>query len=664
MDIRDIKTIPDPFYPYTPELRNNEIPIIIDNGSYNCRAGWATNSQPNLIFKNLLARPRKDRGRKEGETQIGNDIVNIEAVRFQLKTQFDRNVVTQFEVQEQIFDYLFLHLSIDTDEIVNHPIIITEAFLNPNYSRILMSELLFEGYHVPGICYGIDSLFSYIYDNVPRETVLIVSVGYHCTHVIPVINGKVDTCRCKRIDVGGYHITYYLHKLLQLKYPAHMNAITLSRAEALVFDHGFITTNYQEEVDKWADGDYYDQYVKRIQLPYNIPISTPLTPDQQREKRKELAKKLVEINARKREEKLVEDEEKYGQLSALQEMLVDVSSPQEIQSALRGFQISNMNELKKVINNLRNRIQKTKQKIAVGAGIVEENISEEPKLKIMKTDIKLPKDDEDIKQWLSEVYRKRKDMLERRTLRRQRRQDMAKRGTIASQERMRLISQLARKEKNDDDFGIRDEDWDVYKAINKEGGDTDSEEEQEKIIELEEVLKYYDPLFTGSASPNEPINTKEAYQLHLGLEQMRAPEILFQPSMIGSSQAGIAETIEFILKGYSEEISNILANNVFLTGGPTQIPGFLERLNKEMLEMRPFMSTFSLSLATQPSLNAWLGAKKFWASDSKEHYFTYQDYQEKGSDYLKHHFASNMYIPLPAPLPTDSSVENNHTENT
>ena len=61
----------------------------------------------------------------------------------------------------------------------------------------------------------------------------------------------------------------------------------------------------------------------------------------------------------------------------------------------------------------------------------------------------------------------RKELKEKRTLRRQRRQDMAKRGTIASQERMRLISQLARKEKNDDDFGIRDEDWDVYKAINK-----------------------------------------------------------------------------------------------------------------------------------------------------------------------------------------------------
>lgn len=44
---------------------------------------------------------------------------------------------------------------------------------------------------------------------------------------------------------------------------------------------------------------------------------------------------------------------------------------------------------------------------------------------------------------------------------------MAKRRTLASVERMRLISQLARNEKKDDDFGVRDEDWDVYKAINK-----------------------------------------------------------------------------------------------------------------------------------------------------------------------------------------------------
>lgn len=32
---------------------------------------------------------------------------------------------------------------------------------------------------------------------------------------------------------------------------------------------------------------------------------------------------------------------------------------------------------------------------------------QEPKIKIMKNDIKLPTDDEDVKTWLNEVYKKR-----------------------------------------------------------------------------------------------------------------------------------------------------------------------------------------------------------------------------------------------------------------
>lgn len=96
-----------------------------------------------------------------------------------------------------------------------------------------MSELLFECYHVPGICYGIDGLFSYKH-NIGKKSGLVISCGHHTTHIIPVINGIPDLLNTRRIDVGGYHITYYLHKLLQLKYPAHYNAITPSRAEVLL----------------------------------------------------------------------------------------------------------------------------------------------------------------------------------------------------------------------------------------------------------------------------------------------------------------------------------------------------------------------------------------------------------------------------------------------
>lgn len=43
--------------------------------------------------------------------------------------------------------------------------------------------------------------------------------------------------------------------------------------------------------------------------------------------------------------------------------------------------------------------------------------------------------------------------------------------------------------------------------------------------------------------------------------------------MIGSSEAGLAETIDFVLKMFDDDEQLILANNVFLTGGCSNFPG-------------------------------------------------------------------------------------------
>lgn len=55
--------------------------------------GWASNDNPMMVFRNLIAKPRREKVKKDAEqpliqpTQIGNDIVNIEAMRYQLRTQ-------------------------------------------------------------------------------------------------------------------------------------------------------------------------------------------------------------------------------------------------------------------------------------------------------------------------------------------------------------------------------------------------------------------------------------------------------------------------------------------------------------------------------------------------------------------------------------------------
>jgi actin-related protein 5 len=53
---------------------------------------------------------------------------------------------------------------------INHAIIISEAICNPNFGRAQLSTLLFECYGVPSICYGIDSMFAWHYNQVIAAT--------------------------------------------------------------------------------------------------------------------------------------------------------------------------------------------------------------------------------------------------------------------------------------------------------------------------------------------------------------------------------------------------------------------------------------------------------------------------------------------------------------
>ena len=449
-----------------------------------------------MVFKNIIAKPRKDRTNKKEETPvqpatlIGNDIVNIEAMRFQLRTQFDRNVVTHFYIQEQIFDYIFKTLGINTHGVVNHPVMITEPMVNPNFTRSLMSELLFEVYNIPSLCYGIDSLLSFNQNNV-GDTGLIISIGFSTTHVIPVIDGHYVTSKMRRINIGGSHMINYLYRLLQLKYPVHVNSITLSRIEELLHDHCSIALDYVDSLRSWASPSYYEKNIKKIQLPFSQVVAAPtLTAEQKVEKRKELSRRLAEINARKREEKLAEDEDLMDKLLNVQDLFDDEDN-EEFEDALKDVNLSSYEELEKMISSVQTRIDKTKLKISEIESGGPPVFEEKP---IIQPIIPQPPANRNFDEWLNEVKEKRILILEKKQVRKQRRQDLAKRRTAAAQERMRIISKLAGKEKGTDDFGMRDADWDVYKKISKEGGDSDSEAENEKLLECEEILRHHDPL--------------------------------------------------------------------------------------------------------------------------------------------------------------------------
>lgn len=246
--------------------------LIIDNGSYVCRAGFASIDEPVLVFKNLAFR-QKGRNNEPDSVAVGRDIENLETVRTQLRSPFDRNVVTQFDTQETIYDYVFSKLDVQSQECVQHPILMTEPTANPNYCRKFMSELMFECYCVPSLTYYTDALSSW-YACQPQPTTslesgVVVSIGYQTMHIVPVINGVVDQENIRRVNIGGYHLDYFMQKLLQLKYPIHSSAISLSRSEEIVHNHTWVAADYKAACDQWTSIPYYERQV----IQYTITLS-------------------------------------------------------------------------------------------------------------------------------------------------------------------------------------------------------------------------------------------------------------------------------------------------------------------------------------------------------------------------------------------------------
>lgn len=72
--------------------------------------------------------------------------------------------------------------------------------------------------------------------------------------------------------------------------------------------------------------------------------------------------------------------------------------------------------------------------------------------------------------------------------------------------------------------------------------------------------------FLRGMSPDDPLdsfdsgNPEHLAQLHLNVERIRAPEVMFQPSLAGVDSAGLLEVIEHILKSFSPSERDRLTN--------------------------------------------------------------------------------------------------------
>eukprot|EP00455_Lapot_gusevi_P017258 TRINITY_DN19155_c0_g1_i2.p1 TRINITY_DN19155_c0_g1~~TRINITY_DN19155_c0_g1_i2.p1 ORF type:complete len:355 (+),score=97.57 TRINITY_DN19155_c0_g1_i2:147-1067(+) len=268
---------------------------------------------------------------------------------------------------------------------------------------------------------------------------------------------------------------------------------------------------------------------------------------------------------------------------------------------------------------------------------------------------------DDPAQFLTHLHRSRNNILEKRAKRQKVRSELNDRRSATSKRRMQMIAVMGTgKMDTVDDFGAADEDWDVYRHISKDSGgnESESEEEKQELLRLEALISEFDPSSdlakTNGSGSEEKRATNFAfddYKIFVSTERIRAPELIYQPSLMGVEQAGITELLKRVLDHLGLEAAQNVVQNIFVTGGNTLYPNFQQRLASEVTSIRPFQSQFSIFSASDPRLDAWRGAS-LWGRQPNFGQFciSRSDYLEKGHDYLKEHPCSNVYWPTPIPV--------------
>jgi len=182
-------------------------PVVIDNGSGTIKAGFAGEEQPKTVFASYIGIPKHQpvmAGAPKDDHFVGSKISEMRGL-MKLKWPMERGVVTDWKVMEQIWNQVYDELGVKAEE---HPVLLTEAPLNPRKNRERMAQIFFETFNVPSLYVSLQAVLSLYASG--RTTGLVLDAGDGCSHIVPIYQGFALNHGIVRNDIGGRDVTEQL----------------------------------------------------------------------------------------------------------------------------------------------------------------------------------------------------------------------------------------------------------------------------------------------------------------------------------------------------------------------------------------------------------------------------------------------------------------------
>lgn len=163
-----------------------------------------------------MGRPKHIRvmaGALEGDLFVGpkaEDHRGLLSIRYPM----EHGIVNDWNDMEKIWNHIY-----SKDELATfseeHPVLLTEAPLNPKKNREKAAEIFFESFNVPALYVSMQAVLSLYATG--RVTGVVLDSGDGVTHAVPIYEGFAMPHSIMRNDIAGRDVTRYLKTLIRLE---------------------------------------------------------------------------------------------------------------------------------------------------------------------------------------------------------------------------------------------------------------------------------------------------------------------------------------------------------------------------------------------------------------------------------------------------------------
>lgn len=197
------------------EVLGNQ-PLVIDNGSGLMKAGFAGAETPQVVFPSFVGTTKHTRmmpgGAYEGsDVFVGNKVQHHRGL-FKIQYAMEHGVVTDWTSMHRVWQHIYSKDMVNVAS-EDHPVLLTEAPLNPIANRQRAGEVFFEAFNVPSLFVAPQAVLSLYASG--RTTGVVLDVGDGVCHVVPVYESFTLPHAITRMDVAGRDVTRHLELLLR-----------------------------------------------------------------------------------------------------------------------------------------------------------------------------------------------------------------------------------------------------------------------------------------------------------------------------------------------------------------------------------------------------------------------------------------------------------------